>query len=353
MFDRWKELLTEFTDLDIWAENIPTNHGLIEKTAYALNSVYNYNALNILERKIATFRPDLIVFGNLEIISPAALWAAKQAQIKTICLLHNYRPVLGSGLLFKTGQMPHGVASGAAGNLISEIRTIFHKLCKTYQKASLLLAPSRHLVDQFKELGLRDAHFQVMPNWVTEPGTGGGSEGREGFFYAGRLSCEKGILELLDAWKKSVLSRQHRLMIAGDGPLLIEVKGLCTGSVEFLGTQTQLEVRQTMSRSLAVIVPSLCEESFGLTAAEALSVGTPIITTSGGGLSEINTQQVGAILNEITPAELERAWNEVGDQWNRCSQNALNRFHQNYSFEAARRNFQSVLDELFSMASNE
>jgi L-malate glycosyltransferase len=81
-----------------------------------------------------------------------------------------------------------------------------------------------------------------------------------------------------------------RLMLIGDGPERSDCERLCrelniVELVKFMGKQDS--IAQLLSISDLFLIPSQ-EESFGLAALEALSCGVPVISTSVGGLPELN-----------------------------------------------------------------
>jgi glycosyltransferase involved in cell wall biosynthesis len=108
-----------------------------------------------------------------------------------------------------------------------------------------------------------------------------------------RLSNEKGIDILIKAFALIVKQFPNTILkIAGDGDqkakleqLIIELK--LNDCVIFLGHQTRKILNAEFEDAWIHIVPSICEEGFGLTAAEAMMRSTAVIASDLGGLSEI------------------------------------------------------------------
>jgi len=126
----------------------------------------------------------------------------------------------------------------------------------------------------------------VKPNFIA-PDTGVG-DGCGGFaLFAGRLSKEKGIDTLLEAWRS--LDRPMQLKIIGDGPLEQAVRSAAAldNRIEWLGIQPQPKVVELMGQARCVIVPSACYETFGRTVIEGFIRGTPVIATSHGAPGEL------------------------------------------------------------------
>jgi glycosyltransferase involved in cell wall biosynthesis len=104
------------------------------------------------------------------------------------------------------------------------------------------------------------------------------------FLYFGRLSMEKGLFDLLDAFRLvHEQMPEARLDIVGSGPLngeLVERTrelGL-ESAVAFLGSKSLEDIGQLLMRSAAMILPSH-REPWGLVVNEALSYGCPVVVS--------------------------------------------------------------------------
>jgi len=133
--------------------------------------------------------------------------------------------------------------------------------------------------------------LSLIPNAVAprQPSNQSG----EGFLFMGRLSQEKGVLQLLAAF--FFLRQLHpgvTLTIAGEGnhaPLLKEAAqslGL-SSDVVFTGWLDQKNLAEHVSNCRAVVIPTVNEEPFGLVAIEAMSQAKPIIYSDSGALAWI------------------------------------------------------------------
>jgi glycosyltransferase involved in cell wall biosynthesis len=92
--------------------------------------------------------------------------------------------------------------------------------------------------------------------------------------FAGRLSTEKGILDLLAA-----VDGDMRLVIAGDGPLRDQVPGA-------LGFVPHDKLGPLYDRAAVVAVPSH-REGFGVVCAEAMAHGRAVVAAAVGGLLDL------------------------------------------------------------------
>lgn len=108
---------------------------------------------------------------------------------------------------------------------------------------------------------------------------------------AGRMHPEKGYPDLFKALAivKAKATTPWRLVICGTGPFLQaykdEVRGRdYAGHVEFLGFRRDLP--DIIAASDLFLLPSVAE-AFGLAIAEALYLGTPVLSTTAGAIPEI------------------------------------------------------------------
>jgi glycosyltransferase involved in cell wall biosynthesis len=110
--------------------------------------------------------------------------------------------------------------------------------------------------------------------------------------WAGRLVLGKGVERLLEAIHMLVDTRRSvHLRIAGDGPMLGELKGLCerygvADRVSFLGWAEDMASFWN-SCDLAVASSDGSTETFGMAPLEAAACGRPAVVTRNGGLAEV------------------------------------------------------------------
>jgi glycosyltransferase involved in cell wall biosynthesis len=104
-----------------------------------------------------------------------------------------------------------------------------------------------------------------------------------GAIYVGRISPEKGVLGLVEAWRDI----DYPLTIVGDGPQLAEARKLGGCRVRFLGNRPHEEVPRLIEQSAFLVFPSGWYEGFGLTLIEAMAVGRAVVATDLGSRREI------------------------------------------------------------------
>jgi glycosyltransferase involved in cell wall biosynthesis len=138
-------------------------------------------------------------------------------------------------------------------------------------RARLVIAPSNALADEGRRLG---AHgIRVIPNGVALPAEVGDEAEPPEVLYAGRLSPEKGVRELVAA------ADGLPLVVAGDGPLRAEVP-------QARGFVPNDELQRFYARAAVVACPSH-REGFGVACAEAMAHGKPVVASAVGGLKDL------------------------------------------------------------------
>lgn len=115
------------------------------------------------------------------------------------------------------------------------------------------------------------------------------------FLFVGRLERLKGIVGLVE-----IFDRYDRadLVIAGEGSLRseIEARARDRSGIRLVGRVSDHDLATLYRDAVAVVAPSLCYETFGLTPLEGFAEGTPAIVSSGGALAELVETTGGGIV---------------------------------------------------------
>jgi glycosyltransferase involved in cell wall biosynthesis len=284
-------------------------------------TVWNHQVYRAVRRQIALEAIDLLhVHNTLPLASPAVYYAASASGVPVVQTLHNYRLMCANGSFVRdakpcvscvgtTAQMPAVVhacyrGSRAATGVVAAM-LLLHRAAGTWQRqVDTYIVATEFARGMFVAGGLPADRIVVKPHFVDpDPGVGSGRGGYA--LYVGRLSTEKGIVTLLDAWAR--LDRHVPLIIAGDGPLAGTVADAAARrqGVTWLGQQDRASVRQLMAEAAVVIFPSIAYETFGQVIIEAYAAGTPVIASSGGAAAElVEPGRTGALVRPGDPADL-------------------------------------------------
>jgi glycosyltransferase involved in cell wall biosynthesis len=174
-----------------------------------------------------------------------------------------------------------------------------HLLERCVDAVDSFISPSLFTREMHQERGFKWP-MAVVPNFVPEQEPGPSSDGpsphsRPYFLFVGRLEKIKGVDTLL-----SIFDRYPHadLLIVGTGTYEAELRRRVEGMthVHFLGALPQERIRYFYRHAIAVLVPSICYEVFGLIVVEAYQQRTPVIAHALGGLTELVEQSQGGFL---------------------------------------------------------
>ena len=164
-----------------------------------------------------------------------------------------------------------------------------------------LIAMSEFSRDKHREFGLRRP-MEVLPYFLPDPSpddnlVGAAPQERPYFFFAGRLEKIKGLDDVIPVFRDFP---DADLVIAGDGDHAPALRSLAEGlpNVRFLGRIAPEALRRYYKHAIALVVPSVCFETFGIVIIEAFRQGTPVVARRLGPFPEIVEQSGGGELFE-------------------------------------------------------
>lgn len=267
----------------------------------ALKTVWNSGPYHDIRERVSVDRHDLVHFQNtFPLLSPAGYYAARAGGAAVVQSVRNFRFTCVNAQLFRDGAVctdcvGHlapvlGVMRGcyrgsrSASAVVATMLGV-HKTIGTFsRKVDRYIAISEFVRGILVEAGYSPEMIAVKPNSLTsDPPVGGGEGGY--LLYVGRLTREKGVGTLLEAWK--LASVNAKLRVAGDGPMAADVRASASHGVDWLGNVTHDEVLELIAGAAAVVVPSEWYEPFGRVVVEAFACGTPVIAARSGALPEL------------------------------------------------------------------
>jgi glycosyltransferase involved in cell wall biosynthesis len=137
--------------------------------------------------------------------------------------------------------------------------------------------------------------MQVLPYFLPDPESddapppGPSPHARPYFLYVGRLERIKGLDDVLPVFRTYT---DADLLVAGDGTHGTVLRRLAAGAanIRFLGHVSQRALAGYYSHALALIVPSVGFETFGIVLIEAFQRRTPVVARRTGPFPEIVAQ---------------------------------------------------------------
>jgi len=292
---------------DVYQFQVENPAGNIRAAGALTLASWNPSAARRVSRVAASFRPDIAhVHNTWYTLSLSVLRALQRTHTPVVMTLHNYRLMCANGQLLRQGK-PCELCVGASP--MPGIRYRCYRgsvLASTAAAGSIALhrhrdslgsevdrfiAMSEFAMIRYVAAGLPPDRIDVKPHFVKDPGRRNSPpSASQTVLYVGRLSPEKGLEVLLDAWAVA-RPGDLRLELIGDGPLRAHLEGRCVPGVSILGHLNSEDVRQHLVRARTVVQPSLSYETFGLSAAEALAAGTPVLGSDLG----VTAERVGSL----------------------------------------------------------
>ena len=289
---------------------------------------WNFAAQRRVRKCIQHFSPDVVHIHNLHYASgPAIIRAIHALGLPLVMTLHNFRLLCPSASLFFDGKLYLDSLSSTFPWKGIKLGVLDHSVLKTFwtaftywlhRKVGTWKQIDRYIVltDFAKQLfqaspyGFSKGQVLVKPNFV-ELETAETSDTRDdSYLYIGRLSAEKGILPLVEAFKQST----YQLKVVGDGPLMPQLQQNCAANpnIELLGAKSKSEAMRLLGQSKALIVPSICYEgAVPLTIIEGMANRTPILASNLGAIpSSIIPEKTGYLFDPYQAESLRASLEE-------------------------------------------
>lgn len=301
------------------------------RAAVPARVVWSREAHRALTAVLRGHKPDLVhVHNTFPLLSPAVLYACRDASVPVVATIHNYKLACASGDFFRQGAVCHDCARGlpwpglrhgcyrgsrAATAPVTLAMGVHRPAWKSMVAAYIFISAAQR--DLLSGLGLPKDRVFVRHNLI--PGRSVPETSREDtVVYAGRLDEAKGLRLLMAGWDRYAggsEGRGLRLVIVGAGPLESEVAAWAAGrpEVSAAGQVDAQRCAELMASARAVLLPSTWEETFGLVAVEAMALGVPPVAAAHGSFPELITPGVdGALFRPGDPAALAAAIADIG-----------------------------------------
>jgi glycosyltransferase involved in cell wall biosynthesis len=276
--------------------------GWIGKAQAPFKAIWNRDAFDKLRRLQRERQFDVWLVHNVfPGLSPAVYDAARLCNVPVVQYLHNYRFGCINGSLVNHGEP---CVRCLNGNFLPAVQTrcwresriacatmaiSLHRLraVGVLRQVVQWIAISHAQKQIHIQFGIPGERITVLYHFYRGPLLGRPVRGRDVLF-VGRLSQEKGVQILIEAWKE-IEARDRFLWIVGEGPLrdrLEELAGSCP-NIRFTGLMRGEELRERWLNAAISVVPSIWEEPFGRVLTESWAHGVPVVAARIGALPEL------------------------------------------------------------------
>ncbi|CAN5658947.1 glycosyltransferase [soil metagenome] len=295
--------------------------GKIGKIAAGIEAWHNWEAAARLDRYQKIGRFDAWQIHNVfPALSPSVYRKAFQLGVPIVHYLHNYRLSCTNGFFLNHGKpcqrciggnfLPaletacwrdSHLFSGYMGAILHQVRSL-----NLFEKTFAWIALSEAQKTLHVKMGIPEGNIHVIPHFFQPADEPLAPNPKGDVLFVGRLSAEKGVLMLLEAWKLAD-SKGRDLVIMGDGPerkpLEQYIEKHRVPNVRFTGFLNREKQRSVIEKSAFMVTPSIWEEPFGMVVLESWSNTRPVVATRIGALEELITPDKTGLLAEKGDAE--------------------------------------------------
>lgn len=268
-----------------------------------IKTIFNFQTYHDISNICKEKKPDVVHFHNtFPLMSPSVYYAASKCNVPVVQTIHNYRLLCLNAYLFRNGSVCEKCVNlkfkwpgifykcyrnSRTASFVVAFMLLIHKVLGTWKRIDCFIALSDFQKRKLIQASVAKEKIVTKSNHTYEfPKQKENSE--RYILYAGRLSTEKGIEILLEAFN---LLENVILNIAGSGiPKADLIRYIDIGkrkNVNFLGQIENEKIQKLINRSFIIIYPSLLFETFGLTIIEAFSNGIPVIASNHGSMAEL------------------------------------------------------------------
>jgi glycosyltransferase involved in cell wall biosynthesis len=248
--------------------------GMWGKIKGAVATPWNPMAAGEMRRLTASFKPDMVhVHNTFPMISPAIFHSLNRMGVPRILTLHNYRLFCPAAIPMRAQKvctecldqrsvipaLKHGCyRNSQLATLPLAFNVALHRALRTWtNEVDAFIALTEFQRLRMVDAGLPASRVHVKPNFYPgKPGVVSWTNRKPYFIFAGRLTPEKGLVNLLRTWQ--LWGRDApELRVVGDGALRSELERMAVDlPVSFFGQQTAEFAQQQIAEASMLVLPS-------------------------------------------------------------------------------------------------
>lgn len=290
-------------DKEYFVDEIDLNTGSKLKALDVIYSKANYKKMI---EAIEDFKPDVIHVNNFQRqLSASIIKAANDKKIPVVFTAHDVQAIC-PGItmmdndknvceLCMNGKYMNCVKKSCnkgskAKSLIGALEGYYYRIKKIYnEKIAYIITPSEFYRTKFLEDGTDPKHIEAIHNFIIASDYNVETEIGDYALYFGRLSKEKGINNLIEAFAKC---NEGKLYIAGEGPEKENIEQFIkdnklTKKVKLLGFLNKEQMTEQVRKARFIVVPSIWYENCPYSVMETLATGKPVIGANIAGIPEL------------------------------------------------------------------
>lgn len=307
------------------SEEIP--HLLLGPWRAFFSGIYSFASARAMRRRLTQWRPDVVHVHNVfPLISASILPVCRRAGVPVVMTLHNYRLVCPTGLHLWRGEVCEKCLGGReywcvlrncerslAKSVGYAARTYFARRQRLFlDNVDVFIALTDFQRQRLVSEGYPDERFVVIPNMVVAPVNPQTECVGDYVGYAGRISPEKGIPQLLEAARRI---SEIPFQAAGAIDRSPELLSQSPQNFQFRGHLVGGQLNEFFRSSRIVAFASRCFEGFPVTLVEAMGYAKPVVAPRIGSFPEIVQEGVTGLLFE--PGNAEQLADRIRYLWER------------------------------------
>ncbi|MBC8440366.1 MAG: glycosyltransferase [Deltaproteobacteria bacterium] len=303
---------SDFFPVDMKTDSLSPGFGALRTMMEILYSSESKKQLDELLKEIS---PDVVhahnIYGRL---TTSVLDLLNKKNIPVVMTLHDYKLICPNYKLMygnrvcedcKGGKYYNAILNkchkdSLAASAIYSFESWFNSFFNKYRNnVCLFIAPSQFLRAKFIEFGWSSKQIIYIPNYIVSQDFLPNYVSENYLIYIGRLSGEKGITTLIQAFGK-VDEHNIKLKIVGDGPEreCLEDMSKKDNRIQFTGYLSGKELSDVTRNARAIVVPSEWYENAPISILEAFAYGKPVVGARIGGIPEMINEGKDGILFE-------------------------------------------------------
>ena len=297
---------------EYFVDEIDLNNGSKLK---ALDVIYSKKNKRKMLQVIDEFKPDIIHINNFQRqLSESIIEAANEKKVPLVFTAHDVQAVCPAITMLdseknicelcKKGKYfncikKRCVKDSMLKSILAALEGEYYRIKKVYnKKIDWIVTPSRFYKQKLVEDGIEENHITAIHNFIELDKYNLDVQDDGYALYIGRLSKEKGVLNLIEAFSSI---EDGKLFIAGDGPEKERIQDIIKerhlkDRIILLGYINQEEVKEYLRKARFVVVPSIWYENCPYSVMEALAIGKPVIGANIAGIPELVTDKVNGLL---------------------------------------------------------
>lgn len=272
----------------------------------ALEVIYSKNNKKKMEEALEDFKPDIVHLNNFQRqLSASIIKPIKKRKIPIVFTAHDVQAICPAITMIDNNKKiceacmkgkyincikKKCIKGSGLKSILGAIEGMYYRITNIYKnKIDYIITPSEFYKIKLIEDGIKENKIKALHNFIDIKQYSIKTQDDGYALYFGRLSKEKGILNLIKAFSKT---QNGILYIAGEGEEKENIEKLINDNeldnrVKLLGFLNSEEMKEYIRKCKFVVLPSIWYENCPYSIIETLAMGKPIIGSNIAGIPEL------------------------------------------------------------------